>query len=82
MQKQANLFLDEPDKMLRLNEKILFINFLAQAEDTFEDIYIVTHNEQMLSLPKRKLYTVTMDKNTSKLQLTEVGEDKKYEIID
>lgn len=75
-------FLDEPDKMLRLNEKILFINFLAQAENTFEDIYIVTHNEQMLSLPKRKLYTVTMDKNTSKLQLTEVGEDKKYEIID
>lgn len=75
------LILDEPDKCLTSTETLLFLNFISFANRTYKHIYIVTHNELMLGLPSKEIYTVKFNRDRT-IDKILVKEDLKYEIID
>lgn len=61
------LMLDEPDKGLLWYEDYHFISFLLSVSGSFKDIYIVTHDDEMMVLSvmnKANFMTVKKDKGT------------------
>ena len=76
------LILDEPCFGLKFAERCRLLSFLNLVNVTFKEVYIVTHNEVMLSIDNIDVSTIEMDRNTSGLKLIPVSEDKWYEVID
>ena len=48
----------------------------------YENVTIVTHSELLIQIPNCKCFTTKMDDTTTEITLTEVKEDRKFEIID
>jgi hypothetical protein len=71
------LILDEPDLMIEDTEGSRLAYFMSRVGHTFNEVYIVTHDELMLSIPDAKYWTV--DKN---MDAYEISEDEAYEFID
>lgn len=76
------LILDEPLKKLSAYEYEVFIKVIAWVQDTYTDIYIVTHNELALAIPGKQCYTVEMDQETNHVRLIEIAKENELEVID
>lgn len=74
------LLLDEPDRDITYNEKNILINFLAFTYKTYDQIYIVTHDEEMLNLPKYEL--IAIKKINGEFIPMKVNEEDADEVID
>lgn len=75
------LILDEPDLGINAYEEGKLLDMIAHANKTFDDMYIVTHNESFFALPEFNVLTIT-GYSDGKLQVTQVMEEDGYEIID
>ena len=75
-------YIDEPEQGLSEYEINLLASFLQYTNKIFEEVVVVTHSELLIQITGCRLLTVEMDEHTTDIQLVEVPEDKKFEIID
>lgn len=61
------LILDEPDTELSYRESCLFADVIRQFNSFYDEIWIATHDESMLSNPFRHLYKVVEHKDDMQL---------------
>lgn len=76
------VYLDEPEQGLSEYEINLLVSFLQYADNTYEEIIVVTHSELFVQIPVCKIFTPKMSETTSDIVLFEVEEDQKFEVID
>jgi len=75
-------YIDEPEQGLSEYEINLLASFLQYTNKFFEEIVVVTHSELLIQVTGCRLLTVKMDEFTTDIQLLEVSEEKKFEIVD
>lgn len=75
-------YIDEPEQGLSEYEIYLLASFLEYTEKTFDEIIIVTHSEILIQITKCIYLTPKMNKFTTDIELINVPEEKKFEVID
>lgn len=76
------LILDEPFKSISYYEHETLLKFISYVQKTYEEIYIVTHNELALSIPGATYYTVDFHKDADEINLTAVNDENALAVID
>lgn len=75
-------YIDEPEQGLSIYELNLFCSFLDYAGRTYEELVIVTHSELLIQTDDKELFTPIMDEKTADLQMIQIDEENKFEVID
>lgn len=75
-------YIDEPEQGLSEYEINLLASFLQYTQRTFEEIIIVTHSELLIQITSCICVTPKMSETTAYIELIEVPEEKKFEVID
>lgn len=75
-------YIDEPEQGLSVYELNLFCSFLDYAGRTYEELVIVTHSELLIQTDEKEMFTPIMDEKTADIQMIQVDEENKFEVID
>ena len=76
------VYLDEPEQGLSEYEMSILCTLIQYFSRFFEEIIIVTHSELFVQMVNCRYFTVVMDEKTADVELIQVSEDDKFEIID
>lgn len=75
------LVLDEPDLPLGYVEQSFLLSALFAVQMTYRDIYITSHNDNILGIPKSEFFIAKRKSGTSDVSLIHIDRSKVHDYI-